>query len=51
MEERLAQAFDLAGQPDSARVHHASVERAWRSADPQFQLRYDDARRRAATDP
>lgn len=47
LEERLAQAFDMVGQPDSARVHRAWVERAWRAADPQYQSRYDDARRRA----
>jgi hypothetical protein len=47
IEERLAQTFDLVGQPDSARVHHAWVERAWGHADPQFRSRYDEARRRA----
>ena len=49
MEERLAQAFDVVGQPDSARVHHAWVEQAWRGADPQFRSRYDAARRHATT--
>lgn len=48
MEERLGQAFDAVGQRDSARVHYEWVERAWRGADPQFQSRYEGARRRAA---
>lgn len=42
--ELLARAFDNAGQRDSAAVHYAVVERAWRSADPLFVVRYDTAR-------
>ena len=48
LHEALAQAFDAAGQRDSAAVHFAAVERAWRYADPQFAARYRTARARAA---
>ncbi|MDQ6886131.1 MAG: hypothetical protein M3068_02440 [Gemmatimonadota bacterium] len=42
--ELLAQAFDAAGQRDSAAAHYAIVERAWRGADASLQLRHDAAR-------
>jgi DNA-binding SARP family transcriptional activator/tetratricopeptide (TPR) repeat protein len=42
--ELLAQLFDAAGRRDSAAVHYAVVERAWRSADPMLKPRYDAAR-------
>ncbi len=48
LREVLAQAFERAGQPDSARVHYAAVERAWRRADPQFADRYRVAKSKAA---
>lgn len=51
LHEALAHAFHAAGQADSARVHYAAVERAWRRADPQFRARYDLARTRAASVP
>jgi len=40
----LAQAFDASGQRDSAAVHYAAVERAWRRADPIFAPRYQSVR-------
>lgn len=46
--ELLAKAFDAAGQQDSAAVHYAIVERAWRNADPSLQPRYESARARVA---
>jgi DNA-binding SARP family transcriptional activator len=49
LRETLAQVFDAAGQRDSAAVHYAAVERAWRSADPQFSERYRIAKNRAAS--
>jgi DNA-binding SARP family transcriptional activator len=49
LHDALARAFEAASQPDSARAHFAAVERAWRSADPQFAQRYAYARARAAT--
>ena len=48
LHEALAQAFDQAGQRDSALVHWRAVESAWRLADPQFRDRYEHARARAA---
>jgi tetratricopeptide (TPR) repeat protein len=39
LHELLAQAFDRAGQPDSAAVHYRAVVKAWQRADPQFQAR------------
>ncbi len=44
LHEALARAFDAAGQRDSAAVHFAAVERAWRFADPEFAERYRAAR-------
>ncbi len=40
---QLAQAFEAAGQLDSAAVQYARVARAWRNADPQFAERYRNA--------
>jgi tetratricopeptide (TPR) repeat protein len=47
LHEALAQAFEQARQPDSARAHWQAVESAWRHADPQFKTRYDRARLKA----
>jgi hypothetical protein len=47
LHEALAQAFEQAGQQDSAVVHWRAVALAWRHADPQFAARYDRARTRA----
>jgi len=47
LHEALAQAFEMAGQGDSARVHYQAVEHAWRRADPQFRERYLLAKRKA----
>ena len=51
LHEMLAHAFHGAGQGDSASVHYAAVERAWRKADPQFRARYEVARERSAVTP
>ena len=40
----LAQAFEAAGNRDSAAVHYAAVERAWRTADPMLSPRYESVR-------
>ena len=47
LHELLAQAFDAAGQRDSATVHWRAVETAWRTADPSFHARWEIARQRA----
>lgn len=47
LHEALAQAFELAGQPDSAVAHYRAVERAWRHADPRFHERYRQAKLKA----
>jgi predicted Zn-dependent protease len=47
LQEALAQAFEQAGQADSARAHFTVVERAWRHADPEFRDRYLAAKRGA----
>lgn len=39
LHELLAQAFDAAGQPDSAAAHYRAVTHAWASGDPPFQAR------------
>ncbi|MEO8620948.1 MAG: BTAD domain-containing putative transcriptional regulator [bacterium] len=44
LHELLAQSFAAAGQRDSAVVHYAVVERAWRSADPAMRSRWAVAR-------
>ena len=46
LHELLAQAFDQAGQPDSAAAHYRSVVQAWRRADPQFRSRRQAAEAR-----
>jgi len=51
LHEALAHAFHAAGQRDSAGSHYATVERAWRYADPQFAERYRVARAREAPAP
>ena len=43
LHELLAKLFDANHQRDSAAVHYAAVERAWRSADPEFRPRYEAA--------
>jgi DNA-binding SARP family transcriptional activator len=45
LHELLAQAYDAAGQPDSAAVHYRWVAHAWRNADPPFRPRVAQARR------
>jgi tetratricopeptide (TPR) repeat protein len=47
LREALAQAFEMAGQADSARVWYRAVESAWRRADPQFRQRYLTAKAKA----
>jgi tetratricopeptide (TPR) repeat protein len=47
LHEALAQAYEAAGAPDSARQHYAWVANAWRSADPPFRARAAQARRKA----
>jgi hypothetical protein len=43
LHELLAQAFDRAGQRDSAAVHYRAVLRAWERADAPFRARRDSA--------
>jgi DNA-binding SARP family transcriptional activator len=43
LHERLAEAFEAVGQPDSARSHYQAVIRAWEKADPQFWARRQSA--------
>ena len=40
----LAEAFEASEQRDSAATHYATVERAWRRADPDFAPRYQSVR-------
>ncbi len=40
LHEAMAEAFELAGQTDSARAHYAVVERNWRRAGQAFRDRY-----------
>jgi DNA-binding SARP family transcriptional activator len=47
LHEALAQAFELAGQADSARAHYRAVVAALRHADPPFTDRYARARAKA----
>ncbi len=44
LHELLARVFDASHQRDSAARHYAVVERAWRSADPFLQPRYQAAK-------
>ncbi len=46
LHELLAQAFDRAGQRDSAAVHYRGVVKAWERADPVYHARRDSARAR-----
>ena len=46
LHERLAQAWEAAGQPDSAAAHYAWVVHAWSAADPFLQPRVTAARAR-----
>jgi DNA-binding SARP family transcriptional activator/TolB-like protein len=46
LHEVLAQAFEAAGQPDSAAAHYRYVVSAWAHADPQFRARWEQARAR-----
>jgi DNA-binding SARP family transcriptional activator/TolB-like protein len=48
LHELLAQAWDSAGQRDSAVAHYNTVARAWSAADPSFKARGDRCRERAA---
>lgn len=43
LHERLAEAFDQAGNRDSAAVHYRAVVAAWKRADPLYQPRRDRA--------
>ncbi|MEO8636937.1 MAG: BTAD domain-containing putative transcriptional regulator [Gemmatimonadales bacterium] len=47
MDYRLAQAFEAAGERDSAAVHYQRVAKAWAHADPEFTPRQLDAAGRA----
>jgi DNA-binding SARP family transcriptional activator/tetratricopeptide (TPR) repeat protein len=47
----LAQAWDAAGRPDSAAVHHAWVARAWEHGDAPYAQRAALARRYTASPP
>lgn len=44
LHEAIAEAFERAGERDSARAHFGAVERAWRNADPEFAGRYRRAK-------
>ena len=44
LHELLAQAFDAAGQVDSAAFHYRAVVKAWQRADPEFVPRREAAR-------
>ena len=46
--ELLARAWDAAGRPDSAAVHHAWVARAWENGDAPYRERAALARRRSS---
>ena len=48
LHELLAQAWDSAGQRDSAIAHYNTVARAWSAGDPPFKARGDRCRDRAA---
>ncbi len=47
LHEALAEAFEQAGQRDSAVAHWRVVESSWRRADPQFRERYQRAKLKA----
>jgi len=48
LHELLAQAWDSAGQRDSAIAHYTTVARVWSAADPSFKARAARSRERAA---
>ena len=48
LHELLAQAWDAAGNLDSAAVHYAWIAKAWRAADPALAPRLNAARTRLA---
>jgi hypothetical protein len=48
LHELLGQAWDSAGQRDSAVAHYSTVARAWNAADPPLKSRGDRCRERAA---
>jgi tetratricopeptide (TPR) repeat protein len=48
LHEALGQAFDDAGQADSARVHYGRVLEAWKDADPEFHARRERVQLRLA---
>jgi predicted Zn-dependent protease len=48
LQELLAQAWDAAGEPDSALVHYAAVAESWQHADPVLRSRVDAVRARMA---
>jgi hypothetical protein len=50
LHEALAQAFEAAGEADSAQAHFRIVERAWRRADPEYRERYGIAKAKARPD-
>jgi tetratricopeptide (TPR) repeat protein len=45
--ERLAQAFESAGERDSAAVYYARIAEAWQNSDPAFTPRHYEARYKA----
>jgi DNA-binding SARP family transcriptional activator len=44
LHEAMAEAFERAGNRDSAMAHYRAVEQAWRHADPEFAERYRRAK-------
>jgi tetratricopeptide (TPR) repeat protein len=48
LHEAMAEAFEQAGNRDSAVAHYRTVEQTWRHADPEFAERYRRARAAAA---
>ena len=48
LHELSAQAWDAAGEPDSALVHYRAVAQSWRRADPFLRDRFETARARLA---
>jgi len=51
LHELLAQAFEAAGQPDSAVAHYRAVASAWTDADRAFRTRWERARARTGSAP
>ncbi len=46
--ERLGQLYEAKGNPDRAAEHYRRFIELWKNADPEFQPRVADARRRLA---